>query len=68
MIGDPLAEPGVKLTIVTCRAPPTDPILAGAFGTVKGVIEVDADEEVELPATLLATTVKVYGVPLVNPV
>jgi hypothetical protein len=40
----------------------------GAPGTVAGVTAVEEDEATELPTTLVATTVKVYAVPFVNPV
>lgn len=40
----------------------------GAPGVVRGVPEFEAAESTELPATLIATTVNVYAVPLVRPV
>jgi hypothetical protein len=42
----------------------------GAPGTVGavGVTAAEADEGAELPTTFVATTVKVYAVPFVNPV
>ena len=42
--------------------------LVGALGTVRGVMEADAEDAVEVPATFVAVTVNVYAVPLVNPV
>ncbi len=35
---------------------------------INGITAADADEGAELPATLVATTVNVYAVPLVKPV
>jgi hypothetical protein len=40
----------------------------GAPGTVLGVTAADGDEATEFPAALVATTEKVYAVPLVKPV
>jgi hypothetical protein len=39
----------------------------GAPGTVTGMIEPDGEEAVLLPALFVATTVKVYDVPLLSP-
>jgi hypothetical protein len=40
----------------------------GASGTVAGVAEEEAEDATESPTLFVATTVKVYGVPLVRPV
>ena len=40
----------------------------GAPGTVEGVTADEALEDAEVPIALIATTVKVYVVPLVSPV
>jgi len=40
----------------------------GALGTVAGVTTLEATEATELPTALVATTVKVYAVPLVKPI
>ena len=40
----------------------------GAPGTVAGVTEEEAEDGTELPTEFVDTTVKVYGVPFVNPV
>jgi hypothetical protein len=58
---------GAVKSIVPCALPAVATGLDGASGTVIGVIDTEDDDE-ELPAALLATTVKVYKVPLVNPV
>ena len=54
------ALPGVAVTLV------------GAFGALRGplagVTELEAVDDGEVPAELVAVTVNVYGVPLVNPV
>jgi hypothetical protein len=50
-------------------APPVATTLVGGPGTVAiGVTAVDGEEATELPFELVATTVKVYAVPFVNPV
>ena len=40
----------------------------GASGTVRGVMAGEASESSPLPAAFDALTLKVYGVPFVNPV
>jgi hypothetical protein len=62
-------EGAVKLTVAWVL-PATAVTLVGAPGTVgaAGVTEVEADETTELPFAFVATTVKVYAVPFVNPV
>ena len=40
----------------------------GALGVVEGVTADEALEDAEVPIALIATTVKVYVVPLVSPV
>jgi hypothetical protein len=64
-----VAEGAVKLTVAWVL-PATAVTLVGAPGTVgaAGVTAVEADEATELPSAFVATTVKVYAVPLVNPV
>jgi len=42
--------------------------LVGALGTVAGVTEFDAVDDALAPTAFVAVTVKVYVVPLVNPV
>jgi hypothetical protein len=42
--------------------------IVGALGTVDGVTEFEAAEEVLVPLAFVAVTVKVYAVPLVRPV
>jgi hypothetical protein len=60
-------EDPVKLTIARAL-PLTALTLVGASGTVAGVTEFEADEGTELPTAFVATTVKLYAVPFVNPV
>ena len=40
----------------------------GAFETVAGVSDDDADDKADSPAVVIALTLKVYGAPFVNPV
>ncbi len=63
----PLYPGGLKDT-VACAFPATALGLVGELGTLKVVTAADADEATELPAALVALTVKVYSVPLPNPV
>jgi len=42
--------------------------MVGAPGTVLGVTELEAPEAALVPPALVATTVKVYAVPLASPV
>jgi hypothetical protein len=65
----PSDEGTVKLTVAwALPAAAITPV--GAPGTVGavGVTAVEAAEGTELPTAFVATTVKVYGVPFVNPV
>ena len=62
----PLDAGGVK-AIVACISPPVAVPMVGAPGMVAGVALLDAPEALPLPAALVATTVQVYGVPLVSP-
>ena len=57
----------MKATLI-CAFPAVAVPMVGAFGTVKGVALLDADDATLLPAALLALTVQVYAVPLVRPV
>ena len=41
--------------------------MVGAVGTPAGVTALEAPDAVEVPAALVAVTVKVYDVPLVRP-
>ena len=43
------------------------PVMVGAKGMPKGVTGNDVTDGGELPALVVATTVKVVGVPLVSP-
>jgi hypothetical protein len=63
----PLDEGTVKLT-VACAFPAVAVTLVGALGTVAGVTTLDTDDAEEFPTTLVATIVKVYGVPFIKPV
>jgi hypothetical protein len=57
----------VKVT-VACALPPVAAAFVGAPGTVAGVTLFDAADAALEPTALVATTVKVYAVPLSNPV
>jgi hypothetical protein len=56
----------VKLTVALLFPAVAVPIV-GAPGTVAGVTLLEAAEDEPVPTPLVAVTVKVYGVPLVNP-
>ena len=57
----------MKLT-VACPLPAVALPIVGAPGADAGVIEFDAADAAPVPALFVAVTVKVYAVPLVNPV
>ena len=42
-------------------------MITGAPGTVRGVTGSDASDSSPVPSSLVATTLKVYGVPLTRP-
>jgi hypothetical protein len=65
--GEPFAELAAQETVtwVSPRTPVTDD---GAVGTPAGVTPLEAADDAEVPAALVAVTVKVYDVPLVKPV
>ena len=60
-------EDAVNVT-VACWTPATALTETGALGTVAGVTELLAPEAVLVPTEFVAVTVKLYVVPLVNPV
>jgi hypothetical protein len=57
----------VKLTLA-CALPAVAVAAVGAPGTVLGVTLFEGSDGALVPMAFVATTVKVYGVPLVNPV
>ena len=63
----PLLTGAVKLTLA-CRLPGVAVTAVGAPGTVRGVTLFDELDGALEPAAFVATTVKVYAVPLVSPV
>jgi hypothetical protein len=63
----PLLSGAVKVTLA-CAFPPVAVTPVGAPGTVAGVTLLDAIDGAPDPAAFVATTVKVYAVPLVSPV
>jgi hypothetical protein len=67
VIGEPPVLTGADQLTVTWASPATPDTADGAPGTVRGVTEPDAADWGESPAALVATTWKVYGVPLVRP-
>ena len=68
MIAEPPVEfVAVKLT-VACPLPDVALPIVGAPGADAGVTEFDAADAAPVPALFVAVTVKVYAVPLVNPV
>jgi len=66
MADPPLLAGAVKLTVALLFPAVAVPIV-GAPGTVAGVTLLDATDTAPVPTPFVAVTVKVYGVPLVNP-
>lgn len=66
-MGEPPSEVGgVKLMDALCT-PATAVTFVQGPGNVSGVTALDGTDAGELPALFVATTVKVYSVPLVKP-
>jgi hypothetical protein len=68
VIAEPPFETGAVNETVASVLPATADGEVGAPGTVRGVTAEEAEEAAPSPAALVATTVKVYDVPLVRPV
>ena len=68
MIDDPPVDDGAVQVTVACVLLAVAVTLVGAPGTVAGVVALEVLDDVALPTVLAATTVKVYGVPLVREV
>ena len=68
MIAEPPVFTGALHGKETCVLPAAPTTLVGASGTVRGVTAEDAAETTPVPATLVALTRNVYGVPFVKPV
>jgi hypothetical protein len=66
VIGDPLSDGAVKLTVAE-EDPPTALTFVGNPGVVAGVTDAEGSLAAPVPATLVAVTVNVYAVPLVRP-
>ena len=66
MIAAPPLDAGAVHHTTAEASPPDAFTLRGRSGTVPGVTAVEAAEAAELPWALVATTVKVYAVPLVK--
>jgi len=62
----PVPEGAVKLTVALLFPAVAVPMV-GAPGIVAGVALLEAADGAPVPTLLVAVTVKVYGVPLVNP-
>ena len=58
MIGEPSAEPGVKLT-VAWPLPARAETAVGASGVVEGITGLEADDGAPTPSALVALTTKV---------
>ena len=67
MIAEPPSNEGAVKSILACPLPAVAVPTMGASGTLAGVILLDALLAELVPAELVAVTVNVYGVPLVNP-
>ena len=63
----PLLTGGVKATVAEALPPIAAPMV-GAPGTVAGVTLFEAADAAPGPTALVASTVKVYAVPLARPV
>ena len=68
MIALPPLLTGAEKVTLACALPPVAVTAVGAPGAVAGVTLFDGVDAGLDPAALVATTVKVYAVPLVNPV
>ena len=68
MIALPPVLPGAVKVTVACALPAVAVPMVGAVGTVAGVTLFDAADGALLPIALVAMTVQVTGMPLVNPI
>src|ERR1035437_7765752 len=68
VIADPPLLAGAVNVTETWASPSVAVPIVGAPGTVEGVTEFEAELGKLLPLAFVATTVKVYAVPLVRPV
>jgi hypothetical protein len=68
VIADPPLDAGAVKVTEACPLPPVAVPTVGVPGTVAGVTEFDAADAVPVPTALVAVTLKLYAVPLVNPV
>ena len=68
VIGEPPLEAGGVNETAACAFPAVAVPIVGAPGTVARVTLLEGAEAGPVPAALVAVTVKVYAVPLVNPV
>ena len=68
MIEEPPFDTGAVNEIVACPLPRTAVIYVGVSGTVAGTIELLVPDAILVPTSFVAVTVKVYVVPLFNPV
>jgi hypothetical protein len=67
-IGEPPSDTGAVHVTVADAAPAVAGPMVGAPATVAGVTAFDAEDELPVPAELVAATVNVYVVPLTSPV
>jgi hypothetical protein len=67
VIADPPFDAGAVNVTEACPFPPVAVPTVGVPGTVAGVMEFDAADDVPVPTALVAVTLKVYAVPLVSP-
>jgi hypothetical protein len=68
VIGEPPSANGADHDTATCWLPAIPETPVGAVGTVRGVTGALGSEGRDVPAELVAVTVKVYEVPFVSPV
>src|SRR5256885_13181750 len=67
-MAEPPFDAGAVNVTVACALPPIAVTPVGGPGTVAGVTEFDGADGGPVPTAFVAVTVKVYEVPLVNPV
>ena len=68
VIGEPPFDTGATQVTTACEFPRVAETPVGAPGIVRGVMAAEATDSLDEPAIFVATTVKVYAVPLANPV
>ena len=63
----PPSKSGGDHETITSESPAVAMISIGLPGTVRGMIEFDVSDSYPVPTSLVAETLKVYSIPLINP-